>query len=73
MLCFVALPRNAARLRALRRYARFVRARSLFRYLVKFNADAVRTASVARAGVGRGGAGAPRNSERRPLTEICIV
>ena len=42
------------------------------RYLVKFNADAVRTASVARVGVGKG-AGAPRNSEPRPLTEICIV
>ena len=39
------------------------------RYLVKFNADAVRTASVARVGVGKG-AGAPRNSERRPLTNI---
>ena len=31
------------------------------------NADVVRTASVARVGVGKG-AGAPRNSERRPLT-----
>ena len=39
------------------------------RYLVKFNADAVRTASVAQVGVGKG-AGAPRNSERRPLTSI---
>ena len=54
MLYFAALARNAARLRALRRYARFARARSLFRYLVKFNADAVRTASVARVGVGNG-------------------
>ncbi|WP_298786670.1 hypothetical protein [uncultured Campylobacter sp.] len=35
----------------------------------KFNADVVRTASVARVGVGKG-AGAPRNSERHPLTNI---
>ncbi len=50
-----------------------------FKFYVKFeiqnmrrsrslnNADTVCTASVARVGV-RKGAGAPRNSERRPLT-----
>ncbi len=37
--------------------------------LLKFSASVARTSSVARVGVGKG-AGAPRNSERRPLTNI---
>ena len=68
LACFAVLAKNAAGL-TLRRYARFARVRSLYSLLNKFNTDAVRTSSVARVGVGKG-AGAPRNSERRPLTSI---
>ena len=39
---------------------------------LEFNSGAVRTASVARVGVGKG-AGAPRNSERRPLTRTSRI
>ena len=69
LLCFACARKKRRRAKSLASLCSFCKSAQFISLLNKFNTDAVRTSSVARVGVGKG-AGAPRNSERRPLTSI---